>query len=161
MGTYHSSPTAVISLYWAVIGLVARLRGWKVPELVVKILAHECAHAYTQLGTDIDGEYWPAENFEKVDLPLAEGLAQYYTHQALVRLSHKSNGLYAGAFSIYEGLLEYQNPIYRVHLDWIDNHTPETVRHAVLGLRRNQETTLEQFQRRLSAAQSDFNFSRG
>ena len=159
MGAYHCFPSTRIDLYWGVIGLVARLQGWKVQDLVVKVLTHELAHAYTQLGIDIDGEYWHAEDFKKVDLPVVEGLAQYYTHRVLERLSGKNNHLYAGAFSVYESLLEYQSSDYQTHCNWIKVHTPETVRYAMLGLRRNKETKLEQFERRLSDVHTDFNLS--
>ena len=160
MGAYHCPPSTRINLYWAVIGLIARLQGWKVQDLVVKVFTHEWAHAYTQLGTDIDGEYWHAEDFRKVDLSVVEGLAQYYTHRVLERLSGKDDHLYAGAFSVYEGLLKYQSSDYQTHCNWIKGHTPETVRYAMLGFRRNKETKLEQFERRLLDVHSDFNLSR-
>jgi hypothetical protein len=38
------------------------------------VLAHELAHAYTQLGADIDGRRWAAPSFAKAETALKEGL---------------------------------------------------------------------------------------
>ncbi len=43
---------ATIRLYWGVVGLVAEWMGCTVEDLTVVVLAHELAHAYTQLGAD-------------------------------------------------------------------------------------------------------------
>jgi hypothetical protein len=73
---------ATIRLYWGVIGLVSEWLGCSIEE----VLAHELAHAYTQLGADIDGRRWAAPSFAKAETALKEGLAQYYTDRVLRRL---------------------------------------------------------------------------
>src|SRR5207302_578999 len=66
LGVYRFSPHEVsdtgeasrgngeISLYWGVIGLIARALGVSVESLTVLVLAHELGHAYSHLGFDID-----------------------------------------------------------------------------------------------------------
>jgi hypothetical protein len=77
---------ATIRLYWGVIGLVSQWLGCDVEDLTVVVLTHELAHAYTQLGADIEGRRWAAPLFAKAEIALTEGLAQYYTDRVLHRL---------------------------------------------------------------------------
>jgi hypothetical protein len=70
---------ATIRLYWGVIGLVSQWLGCAVEDLAVVVLTHELAHAYTQLGADIEGRRWAAPAFARSETALKEGLAQYYT----------------------------------------------------------------------------------
>jgi hypothetical protein len=51
----HTANRATIRLYWGVIGLVSEWLGCSVEDLTVVVLTHELAHAYTQLGADIEG----------------------------------------------------------------------------------------------------------
>jgi len=46
-------PHARVDLYWGVIGLVAGMLAVSVEDLTAVVLAHECAHAYTHLGSDM------------------------------------------------------------------------------------------------------------
>ena len=150
-------PSPRIELYWAVIGLVAKLRGWNVGDLAIKVFTHELAHAFTQLGFDIDGKDWPEEKFAKTNKFVKEGLAQYYTHRTLEHLASKDKRRYDGAFRVYEKLWPKQPAAYRVHRTWLERkYSPETVRHAMLGLRRSGETTWRQFELRLSHAKNDW-----
>ena len=68
---------ARIRLFWAVIGVVAACRSWSVEDLTIVVLTHELAHAYTQLGADLDGRRWPPKAFSEADVSLKEGLAQH------------------------------------------------------------------------------------
>ena len=65
---------ATIRLYWGVIGLVADWMGVAVEDLALVVLTHELAHAYTQLGADIEGRRWPAQCFAGAESSLKEGL---------------------------------------------------------------------------------------
>ena len=65
---------ATIRLYWGVIGLVSEWLGCRIEDLAIVVLAHELAHAYTQLGADIDGRRWAAPSFAKAETALKEGL---------------------------------------------------------------------------------------
>ena len=140
---------AHIRLYWAVIGFFAKWTGWRVEDLTIVVLAHELAHAYTQLGSDIDGRRWPASIFSRTDTALKEGLAQYYTDRVLRRLRQR----YGGARDVFYRLLEEQPQPYQTHKKWKD-HTPESVRLAMLQMRRWRKTTLNEFTRFLSEAQN-------
>lgn len=141
---------ATIRLYWGVIGLVADWMGCTVEELTVVVLAHELAHAYTQLGADIEGRRWPAIQFSQAEGALTEGLAQYYTDRVLRRLERR----YAGALKAYESMLPGQPVIYRTHLPWVKGFSPEAVRRAMLEVRRWGEGTVATFNERLQGAQA-------
>lgn len=142
---------AKIKLYYQVIGLVAEWMGCGVEDLTVVVLAHELAHAYTQLGADIDGNRWPARNFALAEHELKEGLAQYYTLRTLRRVQ----GRYPGASAVFAAMLPYQPQAYRVHQDWVDRYSPEAVRRAMLEVRRWNEGTLAEFNRRLDVARRE------
>lgn len=144
---------AEILLYWAVIGLVSEWMGCTVEDLTIVVLAHELAHAYTQLGADIEGRRWQAEAFAEAENEVKEGLAQYYTDLVLRRLSHR----YAGAFEAYKQMLPMQSDLYRTHENWVKDSTPESVRRAMLEMRRWKEGTLGEFNQRLVEAQQQLN----
>lgn len=140
--------SARIALYWCVIGLVSDWLGCSVEDLTVVVLAHELAHAYTQLGADIEGRRWPSYHFGKAETALKEGLAQFYTMRALQRLQVR----FPGAIATFETLLAKQPAPYHAHEPWVDQFSPEAVRQAMLEVRRWREGTLEQFSNRLARA---------
>ena len=92
---------AIIRLYWGVIGLVSEWLGCAFEDLAVVVLTHELAHAYTQLGADIEGRRWAAPSFAKAESTLKEGLAQYYTDRVLHRLERR----YGEALRVFFSLL--------------------------------------------------------
>ena len=139
---------AKIKLYWGVIGIVSEWMGCGVEDLTIVVLAHELAHAYTQLGADIEGRRWPASAFARAETEVKEGLAQYYTDRVLNRLYKR----YPGALEAYETMLPRQPPAYRTHEEWVQTSTPEAVRRAMLELRRWNEGELSEFNRRLADA---------
>lgn len=142
---------ATIIIYWGVVGLVSEWMGCSVSDLTIVVLAHELAHAYTQLGADIDGKRWPAQRFSQADCGLKEGLAQYYTERVLTRLERK----YSGALKVYRTMLPGQPEAYRTHLSWVTDYSPEAVRRATLEVRRWNEGKLADFNRRLAQAQKE------
>lgn len=139
---------ATIRLYWGVIGLVAEWMGCTVADLTVVVLTHELAHAYTQLGADIEGRRWPASAFAAAETGLKEGLAQYYTDRVLRRLERR----FGGALKVYEAMLPGQPDAYRTHQNWVQDYSPEAVRRAMLEVRRWGEGKLVDFNRRLDDA---------
>lgn len=147
---------ATIRLYWGVIGLVSELFGCDVEDLTIVVLTHELAHAYTQLGADIEGRRWAAPSFARAETALKEGLAQYYTNRVLHRLERR----YGGALDVFEKLLPRQPEEYRAHKPWIVNSSPEAVRRAMLEVRRWNEGKLVDFNRRLDMAQKELGPSR-
>jgi hypothetical protein len=142
---------ATIRLYWGVIGLVSEWMGCGVEDLAIVVLAHELAHAYTQLGADIEGLRWPATSFAAAETALKEGLAQYYTDRVLRRLERR----HAGALAVFSALLPGQPAAYRAHEPWVQDSSPEAVRRAMLEVRRWKEGKLTDFNRRLAMAQKE------
>jgi len=152
-GDEYTINWAKISLYWAVIGLIAELRGYSIEDLTIVVLTHELAHAYTQLGADIEGRRWQADMFACAEKGLKEGLAQYYTCRVLKRMGHK----FSGAIKVYESILPSQPAIYHSHLPWVETSSPEAVRRAMIEVRRWKRGSLEEFNRRLNEAHHELN----
>jgi hypothetical protein len=142
---------ATIRLYWGVIGLVSQWLGCRVEDLAIVVLTHELAHAYTQLGADIEGRRWAATSFAKAESALKEGLAQYYTDRVLRRLERR----FGGALTVFLNLLPGQPQAYRSHQPWVESSSPEAVRRAMLEVRRWHEGQLADFNRRLDMAQQE------
>lgn len=143
-------PNVRVDLYWCVIGLIAKILGVSVEALTVKVLAHELAHAYTHIGADADGKRWDAFAFAETDRALKEGLAQYYTVRVLDRLDRQI----PSARTAYEKLLPHQPEIYRTHVPWLTEHTPEEVRDAMLTMRRLGVGTVDEFAEALGDARA-------
>jgi hypothetical protein len=142
---------ATVRLYWGVIGLVSDWIGCSIEDLSIVVLTHELAHAYTQLGADIEGRRWAAGSFAKAETALKEGLAQYYSDRVLRRLDRR----HGGALEVFLGLLPGQADVYRVHERWVEDSSPEAIRRAMLEVRRWNEPKLADFNRRLKAAQNE------
>lgn len=147
-GDEYSVNKATIELYWGVIGLVSEWLNCSAADLTVVVLTHELAHAYTQLGADIEGRRWPASIFAAADRELKEGLAQYYTDRVLRRVEHR----YAGALKVYQAMLPRQPEPYRVHENWVEEYSPESVRRAMLEVRRWKEGKISDFNKRIAEA---------
>jgi len=130
-----------IELHWAVIGLVAPAIGVSIEDLTVVVLAHELGHAYSHIGGDIDGRYWPTAAFGTAERGLVEGVAQYYTQRVCLRLQRQC----PGALKAYEALLEHQPKQYRMHEVWVQKASPEEVRFAMIEVRRRGLTSLSDF----------------
>ncbi|MBE7539338.1 MAG: hypothetical protein HS122_13110 [Opitutaceae bacterium] len=144
----HHVNRASIKLYWGVIGLAAQWLGCEVEDLTIVVLTHELAHAYTQLGADIESRRWAAPVFARTDAGVVEGLAQYYTDRVLRRLEKR----FPEAFKAYETMLPRQPEEYRTHEKWVREYSPEAVRRAMLEVRRWRELSLTNFNRRLIEA---------
>lgn len=158
LGTYEcksertdGKPQGTVRLYWGAIGVAAELIGCSVEALTTVALAHELAHAYTQLGADADGHRWPVRAFNESETSLKEGLAQYYTDRVL----RGGGRQLIGALEAFERLLPDMRDAYRTHLPWVDNYSPEAVRRAMIEVRRFGESETRQFESRLEAAQKD------
>jgi hypothetical protein len=147
----HAVNRAGIRIYWGVVGLVSEWMGCTVEDLSIVVLTHELAHAYTQLGADIEGRRWPASTFHKAETGLVEGLAQYYTDRVLKRLERR----HPGALKVYQAMLPGQPEAYRAHETWVKDFSPESVRRAMLEVRRWNEGKLSDFNRRLAEAHKE------
>jgi hypothetical protein len=145
---WHAAKPPHIELYWAVIGLIAPLIGASTASLTTVVLAHELAHAFTQVGADIEGYRWEPAVFHAVELALKEGTAQYYTAKACERLER----LAPDASATYKALLEKQPAAYRTHIPWLEEHKEEEVRLALVQARRSNVTKLADLTALLTAA---------
>ncbi len=144
-----------IYIYWGIIGLVSDLLGVNVEDLTVVVLTHELAHAYTHQGFEIDGTQWNSSRFRRADKSVREGLAQYFTHLFLT----SKQDMFPGAFEVFEKLLGKQADCYSAHTDWVENHTAEHVRRAMLEARRsNEAVTTDKFQEMLKSAKKALQF---
>ncbi len=137
LGEYNpeSSVSGEITLYWMAIGAVARWLGVSVEGLTVVVLTHEMVHAYTHLGTDMDGLKC-CICFDQAKSEVLEGLAQYFTHKVTEILRARG---YEECWKAYKELLEKQKGAYREHEKWLEaKYTPEVVRAAFLAIRREK-----------------------
>lgn len=132
LGAYFFEAPA-IHLYWVVIAVTARMLGVSIEALTVVVLAHELAHAYTHLGRDIDGEWWPTKKLAATDLAIVEGLAQFYTDVVCRDLMTRAPQAHAA----YDALLEHQSGPYRAHLDWVRDRERdgEVIRVSMIACR--------------------------
>lgn len=142
---------ARIQLFWGVIGLASQWMPCSIEDLTIKVMTHELAHAYTQLGADIGGRRWLVSAFHQSDSALKEGLAQYYTERVLTRLRTR----FEGALNVYRKMMPGQPPAYRTHIPWTKGFSPEAARRAMIEVRRWREKTAPDFERRLEAAQKE------
>ena len=80
------------------------------------VLTHELAHAYTQLGADIEGRRWSAPTVcEDGDRDLKKGSRSIIR----TRCSHACGERYGGALKVFEAMLPKQHKVYRTHEDWV------------------------------------------
>ena len=147
-----------IDLYWRAIGLMAALLGISVEALTVVAITHELAHAYTHLGRDVEVGRWDTEAFAHAELPIVEGLAQFYTGVVCSKLDQRL----PAAKVAYERLLEHQAAAYTAHRGWTQPEEAggEIVRLAMIQARTNREVKYETFRRLLEAHRQTLNRGR-
>jgi len=124
-----------IELYWIPIAMIAAMLDVRIEDLTLVVLAHELAHGYTHLGRDIEGTLWDDTEFQKTDLKIKEGLAQFYTEVVMEKLAARTPGPKVA----YERLLELQSGPYLVHRDWLKGHSRrrgEAVRFTLVAARK-------------------------
>lgn len=138
-----------IRLYWIVIGLVARLLEVTVEDLTVVVLAHELAHAYTHLGSDIDRHQWDTGYFRHCHLEVVEGLAQFFAEHICRELGDRLPGV----LPAFERLRDCQPFQYRAYRDWVGPETTdrgEIIRVSMIECRRKGVTDAAEFRRTIS-----------
>jgi hypothetical protein len=116
--------------------LVARILDVSVEGLTIAVLAHELVHAYTHVGSDIDGEQWDTNAFAEAELRIVEGLAQFYTAIVCKKLEGKLPGL----SNAFEQLLSIQSPTYTAFRSWTsaNERAGEIVRFSMIGARKKK-----------------------
>ena len=145
---HNSYGPGTIILYWAVIGLFSLWMDCEFDDLSLVVLIHELAHAYTQIGCDIQGRRWDPAYYSNSDSEVKEGLAQYYTHRVL----NRNKDRYSGAFEVFKKMMDWQDPKYQVHKKWMQDSTPEAVRYALLAIRNYPDVTIQYFDHQLREA---------
>ena len=130
-----------------VIGLMAGILGVSAEALTIVVLAHELAHAYTHLGSDIDGQRWKVGDFARADLRIVEGLAQFYAEEVCNRLESRV----PAASEAYKRLLEHQSCPYRAHEAWRSSGKAagEVVRVSMIECRSQGFLKYDQFEEAL------------
>src|SRR5215813_14517879 len=132
-----------IRIYWMAIGLISRMLNVSLEGLTIAVLAHELVHAYSHLGSDIDGENWDTEAFARADLRIVEGLAQFYAAIICRRLDGRAPGLW----NAFERLLTVQSPTYNEFKKWSEpgERAGEILRFSMIGGRKKKLVTYEAF----------------
>ena len=157
LGAYFFNESEV-RIYWLAIGIYAALYSVPVEALTFVVLVHELAHAYTHMGSDIDGHTWSTEEFASTDIAIIEGLAQFYTEVVCSKLK----GRMPGALPAFETLLAHQNEVYGTHREWVgksDRNGGEIVRVSLVecrqsGKQMHRSTFLDTVNRRRKEIQS-------
>lgn len=136
-----------IELFWMAIATLARVLNVSVESLTVVVMAHELAHAYSQLGRDVDKWDWPVFFFHQTSKDVVEGIAQFYTELVVQELAPR----FPDARRAYQRLLKLHSGPYLAHLSWKpnDTHRGEIIRAAMMEFRRSGELTHEEFLKRL------------
>ncbi|MDW7773741.1 MAG: hypothetical protein SCH71_12710 [Desulfobulbaceae bacterium] len=73
---------------------------------------------------------------------------------------HRLKNRFEGAVKVYEKMLRAQPDEYKTHLSWIDI-SPESVRRAMLEVRRWNVGKIDEFERRLREAEKELHPSKG
>jgi hypothetical protein len=135
--------TPKIEIYWMAIGIVAKRLDIQVEDLTFVVLTHELAHAYSHLGFDIDGDFWPTNFFDKTELHIVEGLAQFYTKAVCTGLQDE----YPSFMQAFIALARIQHDAYTHFGTWASNHSRigEVVRLAMIDCRTQKMTTYNNF----------------
>lgn len=120
-----------VELYYMPLLIYCEYRGIDLQWAIVKVLAHELAHAYHHAGRDSDGRTWPA--MPKAAPEVKEGLAEYWSERFVRAHEHA----YPALRTAYDGMLEGKSGAYRSVLEWRDDHTQEQVRLAMVMVRKH------------------------
>lgn len=143
LGCYHPGKRRV-TLFWEAIGLVAYLLGMSARHVATVVLFHELAHAWHHRGFDIDGRQWNTTSFVKSELPVLEGVAQFYAWWLSMEAATSEQGVGLA----WDSLESHQSGPYLAHRDWKSLHRQlEVIRSAMVSTRRQDSTpvTWEEF----------------
>ena len=146
---YLMTPIPIIEIYWTVIGAVAKTIQVDIEGLTIAVLAHELAHAYSHLGADTDGTRWEDLAFCNSDVPIKEGIAQYYTERVMQWFQKRQ---IETPYHAYAELLKHQGAPYHIHKQWSRTFSPEIIRAAIIECRNNRVTDKDEFDDRMQSA---------
>jgi hypothetical protein len=103
-------------------------------KFILSTYVHELAHFYTHLGRDKDESIW--ENFGEVDEEMAEGLAQYYTHEFFREKGWLENFKKENSLKDHENKFIF-NEVYREYQKYC-KYSREQVYSSMIYVRRNK-----------------------
>lgn len=123
-----------IELFWPEIALCAALCHVSIEQLAIKVLTHEMAHALTDAGLDTTQKTWSFRAFAGSHHFVLEGLAQFFTLEALQRSTHPA---LQRAVAAFHALLPHQSIAYRAWRRWLPGHDArgELIRLSLLAFR--------------------------
>jgi len=147
-GSYYLN-THRVEIYYLPLLVLSKIKDISLEHSFVLVLVHELAHAYHHLGKDTDGNHW--KWMRNADLPIIEGLAQYYT-QLFVNYYKSSIPEFERTF---DQMLKVLPPVYSCHLGWLD-YKKESVATALKLLRINDIESFDEFDRGLSGLNEMF-----
>lgn len=152
LGAYSSSDNRV-ELYWLCIGLCNILYNLPIEDFTLVVLIHELVHGYTHMGFDKDGNNWNDYDFNRADLKIVEGFAQFYT-EMLCR------DYFDQATKAFNSLLTNQSTEYTAYKNWFrekETDKYEKARRLLLGTRKNRIVEYDEFRDYLEKIKDDFN----
>src|SRR5262249_44646951 len=105
---------------------------------------------YTHLGGDPDNHRWNYDTMmNRKNLPVIEGLAQYYTDIISERIGDRRR---PEIHLAYLKLRRRQRGVYRIHDQWIENYSPAVMVHALYQYRPSNVADFILFCRMLDEA---------
>ena len=110
-------------------------------KFILSTYVHELAHFYTHLGRDKDESIWG--NFGDVDKEIAEGLAQYYTHEFFREKGWLENFKKENSLKDHENKFIFDE-VYREHEKYC-KYSREQVYSSMIYIRRNKIVDHKQF----------------
>ena len=125
LGAYFNK-SHQIEIYYVPIFIFSTLHKIEPSSLFLVVLAHEFAHAYHQMGFDIDGHQW--ESFQTVDRNIKESLAQFYTEIFCIKM----NLFLPEIYNAYNTLLGHQPEHYKIHTEWRKKYSLESIRKVLI-----------------------------
>lgn len=137
-GTSRLPNRGEIELYWRNIGLAAQSIGCSVTSLALVVLTHEICHAYSQLGSDTEGNIWHPDGFTRSTTEVKEFFAQYYCEKVLGQLNSE-------ALKTMQELCKFQSTAYTNHQILRPSLESEGLRALLLELRRSHHDAHRNF----------------
>lgn len=132
-----------VTIWWFPIAVLARATQTPIRTFALSTLAHELAHAYSNMGRDGDGRGWAASGrWGGLDNDEVEGIAEAWTDVLMLRYDREHTGTWA---EHARASLAWQWGPYRHHLDegWLELDN-EGLRAALHEVRRGVWKTMEE-----------------
>jgi hypothetical protein len=90
------------------------------------------------LGKDANGLNWDTDAFNRQTTDVIEGLAQYWTHYVLMRVTTRQEAL----LKVFLGLMKKQPAQYRSHMTWLEEKAQEIYQNHGISVVKDLETDM-------------------